>query len=62
MSDLGVSIEMASASINGAVMNVNINLKEISDKNFINDVNKKVTKLSKDVDNYLFRLNKDIEL
>ena len=53
---------MASASINGAVMNVNINLKEISDKNFINDVNKKVTKLSKDVDNYLFRLNKDIEL
>ena len=62
MSDLGVSVEMASASVNGAIMNININLKEISDKKFISDINKRVRKLNKDVDNYLFRLNKNIEL
>ncbi len=62
MSDLGVSVEMASASINGAIMNININLKEISDRKFVSSVNKKVRKINKDVDDYLFKLNKDIEL
>ena len=62
MSDLGVSVEMASASINGAIMNININLKEISDRKFVSSVNKKVRKINKDIDDYLFKLNKDIEL
>ena len=62
MSDIGVSAEMASASINGAIMNININLKEISDKKFINDMNKKIKKLSKQIDDYLFTLNKNIEI
>ena len=44
LSDAGVAAELASASINGAYMNVLINLKDISDKKFSSRILKK-TKL-----------------
>ena len=42
LSDLGVAVEMASASSSGAVMNININLAEIKDSKFKNKINKKM--------------------
>ena len=58
LSDLGVAIEMASASSSGAIMNININLKEIKDKKFKNEISKKVEKLSNKNDQFLFNINK----
>ena len=42
LSDLGVSVELSSSSIKGAVMNIRINLSEIEDKIYVEETNKKV--------------------
>ena len=63
MSDLGVAIEMASASINGAIMNIKINLKEIhDDQKFTASIDKKMKKYNKDLDELLFSLNTNINI
>ena len=40
-----VSVELSSASINGAVMNIKINLSEIGDKNYIKEITGKIDKI-----------------
>ncbi len=62
MSDLGVAIELASSSINGAVMNVRINLSEIKDSSYTRQINKKIDKILSGNDNILFELNKNISI
>jgi len=62
MSDLGVAIELASASINGAVMNVKINLSEIKNSSYNQKINKKIDKILSENDNILFELNKNISI
>ena len=41
LSDSGVASEMAFSSINGAYMNVLINLKELNDRIYVNKMKKK---------------------
>ena len=62
MSDLGVAIELASSSINGAVMDVRINLSEIKDSSYTRQINKKIDKILSGNDNILFELNKNISI
>ena len=61
-SDLGVAVEMASSSINGATMNIKINLKEISSKKYIQKITKKINQVSDENDELLFELNKNINI
>ena len=46
ISDLGVAIELASASANGAIMNIKINLCEIKSKSYKNKMNKEIEDIS----------------
>ena len=45
ISDAGVAAEMAHAGAHGAALNTLINLKEINDKTFCNDLDGKITLL-----------------
>ena len=47
MSDAGVSAELSVASINGAYMNVLINLKDINDNKYAQRILKKVSTIIK---------------
>ena len=60
LSDLGVSVELSSASINGAVMNIKINLSEIRDKNYIKEITGKIDKILSKIEPILSELNKNI--
>ena len=60
LSDLGVAIELASASINGSVMNVKINLPELKDENFKKNITSNMDKILAKNDDVLFELNKNI--
>ena len=59
MSDLGVSIEMVESCANGAVLNININLKEIDDKKYTSMINKRVSKVLSNNDIILYDLKKN---
>ena len=48
VSDAGVAAEVALAGVRGACMNVMINLSGINDRSFVNKMNDKVDKLTKD--------------
>lgn len=52
-SDAGVAALMAHAGLHGAVMNVKINLPNITDKKFNSDMAKQCAKLTKDADKLL---------
>ena len=58
LSDLGVAVEMASASSNGALMNIKINLNEIKDSDFKNKIDKRILRLVDKNDQLLFAINK----
>ena len=60
LSDLGVSVELSSSSIKGAVMNIRINLSEIEDKIYVEETNKKVDSILSNVNSLLSYLNKNI--
>ena len=60
LSDLGVSVELCSASINGAVMNIKINLSEIRDKNYVKEITRKIDKILSKIEPILSELNKNI--
>ena len=60
LSDLGVSMELSSSSINGAVMNIKINLSEIQDKNYVKEINEKIDKILSKIEPILSELNKNI--
>ena len=60
LSDLGVSVELSSASINGAVMNMKINLSEIRDKNYVKEITGKIDKILSKIEPILSELNKNI--
>ena len=59
VSDLGVSIEMVESCANGAVLNININLKEIDDKKYTSMINKRVSKVLSNNDIILYDLKKN---
>ena len=59
LSDLGVSIEMIKSCANGAIMNININLKEIDDKKYISKINKRVSTVLANNDTILYDLKID---
>tara|TARA_Y100000996_G_scaffold388326_1_gene347804 strand:+ start:705 stop:2339 length:1635 start_codon:yes stop_codon:yes gene_type:complete len=59
MSDLGVSIEMVESCANGAVLNIDINLKEIDDKKYTSMINKRVSKVLSNNDIILYDLKKN---
>ncbi len=62
MSDLGVAIELASASINGAIMNIKINLSEIENKSYRKKINDKINRVLSANENVLLELNKNISI
>ena len=62
ISDLGVAIELASASVNGAIMNIRINLCEIKSKSYKKKINKEIEDICSANDNILFELNKNISI
>jgi len=55
-----VAIELASASINGAIMNIKINLSEIENKSYRKKINDKIDRILSANENILLELNKNI--
>ncbi|MBI4235136.1 glutamate formimidoyltransferase [Candidatus Peregrinibacteria bacterium] len=47
LSDCGVALHMAEASVKGAILNIEINLKQITDKTFKTKLEKEISSLSK---------------
>jgi formiminotetrahydrofolate cyclodeaminase len=47
-SDFQIAISLLKVGIEGAALNVNLNLKEIDDKNFVNEKRKELNKILKD--------------
>ena len=58
LSDLGVAIEMIKSCSSGAVMNVDINLKEIHDKKYKSYIRKEVSSILEKNDSILLEINK----
>jgi len=58
-SDAGVAAEMASAGANGAAMNVVINLKEISDESFCNEMRVEANQILAEIRDQLKLIRKD---
>ena len=58
----GVAVELVSASINGAIMNIKINLNAIENKKYKIKINNKIDKISSLNDTILFELNKNISI
>ncbi|MAV64035.1 MAG: glutamate formimidoyltransferase [Candidatus Marinimicrobia bacterium] len=61
ISDFGVGIEMIRSSINGALMNININLKEISDdQEYVKLIEKKIDSIKKSNKKLFYKLDKGV--
>jgi formiminotetrahydrofolate cyclodeaminase len=61
ISDAGVAGEMAHAGAHGAALNVLINLKEIQDKTFCNDLKKKTTLLLHETNELLISIRDTVK-
>ncbi|SVE54895.1 uncharacterized protein METZ01_LOCUS507749, partial [marine metagenome] len=56
ISDAGVAAEMAYAGVRGALLNIEINLKEINDKNYCKKIRRKSNQILLHAENKLFNI------